>query len=104
MRSPGIAFVPADVAQDVLEVRPDGVTVHIVEVMCQSYGIIMCLASRALKRSIDFMLESFTARELGTYLEKLIRIRQETLALTTLTGYFHVRLAVADLHRAYLGH
>ena len=104
VRSLGLAFVLADVAQSVLEVSPDSVAVPISEVACRSYGLLMHLASRVLDCSSDWMQARFTAWESGTYLDGPIRTRQVTLMLTTLPGYFQGRLAIAALQRSFPGH
>ena len=62
VHSRGLAFVPEDVAQAVLEVSPDGVVAPIAKVACCSYGLLMRSASRALDYSSDWMQASFTIR------------------------------------------
>ena len=50
------------------------------------------------------MQSSFTAQELGAYLQGTIQIRRETPALTTLPVSFQGSLAITALQRAFPGH
>ena len=59
---------------------------------------------RALNCSINWMQSSFTAQELGAYLQGTIQIRRETPALTTLPVSFQGSLAITALQRAFPGH
>ena len=68
MSSCGITSMPADVTQVILEVSLDGVAPPISEFACQSYGLLMCSASRMFDCSSNWMQVSFTTLDSGAYL------------------------------------
>ena len=78
MHSHRIAFVPADIAQAVLDISPDGISAPIVKFACCKYILLACPASRAINLLSNWLQASFTARESGAYLEGTIRTRSNT--------------------------
>ena len=104
VRSRRLAFVLADVELAVLKVSLDGVVDPISEVACQSYGLIMHLASQVFDCSRNWMQARFTAQESGAHLERPILTRREIPVVTTLLGSFQGRLTVVALQHAFPGH
>ena len=62
MRSCGLAFVPVELSQAVLDTSPDSVASPIDEVACRAFRILARLVSCVLDLLRDFLQASFTAQ------------------------------------------
>ena len=97
MCSRGISFVPAAVTHAVLDISPDSVYASIIEVTCRAYILLTCSAYRTLNCSSNWLQASFTAQELGAYLEGTIRTWCNTPAQPPVVVTFQGRNTVAYL-------